>query len=463
MTESRWPEQISEVAQQSEVPISLEGKAAVLADGVRISANSDVEAVAAWLEEYRDSAQTLRAYRKEAERLLLWLDSQGQTLGSLRRDGLDDFEAFLADPRPAARWIGPPRPRHADDWRPFRRPLSAASRRQSLVILQGLYSWLVEAGWVDHNPFRLMRGKRRRLDNRQEGIERYLERPLWEWFWGWLNQPLARTVSPRQRFEWQRRRMIFGFAYLLAPRISEMAAARMGDFQRREGRWWWRVIGKGSKLATIPVPPDMMALLGDWVRDVPFFGFVETSHDGIPFVLCRSGWSGQGGFELFLQDGSRGLDLWDAVWAAGEKYGIHPGGPTPNERIESDLFSYRADCGAGASPLEVGLEKFLSLGRDDEFIGKVALLAERSRGPARRLVKAMLSGERLLATSESPWPAYGPNGSPCGEVRVAVWSPRHDSNLCLALVSAEVAGGPFSTVTPTGEALQATHHHFFAE
>jgi hypothetical protein len=75
----------------------------------------------------------------------------------------------------------------------------------------------------------------------------------------------------------------------------------------------------------------------------------------------------------------------------------------------------------------------------------------------------MLSGERLTATSEHPWSAFGPDGSPCGEVRVAVWSPKHESNLCLALVSAEVAGGPFSTVTPTGEALQATHHHFFAE
>ena len=213
-----------------------------------------------------------------------------------------------------------------------------------------------------------------------------------------------------------------------------------------------------------PLADDTMAdLLGDWVRDVPFFGFVETSHAGIPFVLCRSGWSGQGGFELFLQDGSRGLDLWDAVWAAGEKYGIHPGGPTLNERIESDLFSYRADCGAGATPLEVGLEKFLSLDRDDDFIGKAALLAERSRGPARHLVKALLSGERLASTSEHPWLAFGPDGSPCGEVRVAVWSPKHESNLCLALVSSAVAGGPFTTSTPTGEALQATHLANFAE
>ncbi|MEO2170946.1 MAG: glycine cleavage system protein T [Acidimicrobiales bacterium] len=213
-----------------------------------------------------------------------------------------------------------------------------------------------------------------------------------------------------------------------------------------------------------PRADDTMAdLLGEWVRDVPFFGFVETSHDGIPFVLCRSGWSGQGGFELFLQDGSRGLDLWDAVWAAGEEYGIHPGGPTLNERIESDLFSYRADCGAAATPLEVGLDRYLSLDRDDDFIGKEALLAERSRGSARRLVKALLSGERLTATSEHPWPALSSDGSPCGEVRVAVWSPKHESNLCLALVSSEVAGGPFTTATPTGEVLAATHLAYFAE
>jgi hypothetical protein len=78
-------------------------------------------------------------------------------------------------------------------------------------------------------------------------------------------------------------------------------------------------------------------------------------------------------------------------------------------------------------------------------------------------VKALLSGERLAATSEHPWPALSPGGSPCGEVRVAVWSPKHDSNLCLALVSSDVAGGPFTTSTPTGEVLQATHLANFAE
>jgi integrase len=234
------------------------------APGAHITADSDREAIGQWLAEYRASAQTQRAYRREAERLLLWLAEQGLTLGEVMRDHLDAFEAFLADPQPRERWMGPPRPRHAADWRPSRGPLSAASRRQSLVILQGLYAWLVEAGWVAHNPFRLMRDKRRRLDNRQGGIERYLERPLWAWFWDWLDTPAEEGTSPRARYERQRRRLVFGFAYLLAPRISEMSAARMGDFHRREGRWWWRVTGKGSKVATIPVPPDMLDLLTEW-------------------------------------------------------------------------------------------------------------------------------------------------------------------------------------------------------
>ena len=113
--------------------------------------------------------------------------------------------------------------------------------------------------------------------------------------------------------------------------------------------------------------------------------------------------------------------------------------------------------------MEVGLNRYVSLDRDDDFIGKAALLAERESGPTRRLVKALLSGARFASTSESPWPAVGPDGGPCGEMRVAVWSPKHESNLCLALVSSEVAGGPFMTTTPGGETLEATHLAYFAE
>ena len=113
--------------------------------------------------------------------------------------------------------------------------------------------------------------------------------------------------------------------------------------------------------------------------------------------------------------------------------------------------------------MELGLGRFLTLDRDDEFVGKAALLAERESGPARRLVKVSLSGDRLAAPSEHPWPARDAHGSPVGEVRVAVWSPALASNLALALVEASAAGSGFTALTPDGDELMATHLSFFGE
>ncbi|MEA3251040.1 MAG: site-specific integrase [Pseudomonadota bacterium] len=264
----------------------------------RIEAESDAQAIAQWLSEYAASPQTRRAYRKEAERLMLWLTANGLTLAELERSQLQRFEAFLADPQPPERWIGPPRPRSHPQWRPFRRPLSAASRRQSLVILQGMFAWLGEAGWLTHNPFRLMRDKRRRLDNRQTPIERYLERPLWEWLWGWLNRPPADSATSREGYLHRRRRLVFGFAYLLAPRVSEMAAAQMGDFSYREGRWWWRVTGKGARTERIPVPADMIALLGEW-REGLGLAPLPAEDDPTPLIRALDGHRAIGDNQLY--------------------------------------------------------------------------------------------------------------------------------------------------------------------
>ena len=283
----RWPVPAGEL-----LPAEPSGQ------GAHIDVSSDAEAVGQWLAEFRASPQTLRAYRREAERLLLWLGERGMGLGKLRRQDLDAYEAFLADPRPSEHWVGASRPRQSPEWRPFRGPLSPASRRQSLVILQGLFAWLVEAGWVAHNPFRLMRDKRRRLDNRQGRIERYLERPLWDWLWQWLERPLEEGAGPKARFNHARRRMIFGFAYLLAPRISEMSTTRMDDFIMREGRWWWRVVGKGDKLAQIPVPQDMQALLEEW-RTGLGLALMPAPGENTPLLRGLDGRRGLGDNQLY--------------------------------------------------------------------------------------------------------------------------------------------------------------------
>lgn len=266
--------------------------------GQLVDAINDREIVAAWLKEYRASPQTFRQYRKEAERLLLWLEGQDKRLADIDRRALDEFEQFLADPRPACDWIGPPRPRYSEEWRPFRKGLSAASRRQSLVILQTLFGWLIEAGWLSQNPFRLMRDKRRRLDNTQAGVERYLERPLWQWCWQRLNTPPPADAPPRMRYELERRRFIFAFAYLLAPRVSEMSQARMNDFQRREGRWWWQVTGKGSKQASIPVPDAVMTALRQW-RAVLGLPATPSPEEDTPVIRALDGRRGVGDNQLY--------------------------------------------------------------------------------------------------------------------------------------------------------------------
>jgi len=68
-----------------------------------------------------------------------------------------------------------------------------------------------------------------------------------------------------------------------------------------------------------PKADDLMAdLLGESVRDIKFFRFIETEIAGTQVVLARSGWSGQGGYEIYLQNSADGLALWDTVWQAGE-------------------------------------------------------------------------------------------------------------------------------------------------
>ncbi|WP_262927402.1 tyrosine-type recombinase/integrase [Phytohalomonas tamaricis] len=264
-----------------------------------IEAQDDVTAVQHWLAEYRASPQTLRQYRKEAERLLLWLREQGLTLGDMNRQRVDIYDEFLANPQPSERWVGPSKPRHSPLWRPFRSPLSASSRRQTLIILQGMFAWLVEAGWLKHNPFRLMRDKRRRLDNRHESIERYLERPLWKWLWQQrLDISLISEATPRQHYCQARLRFIFGFAYLLGPRISEMSAARMNDFIKREGQWWWRVIGKGGKRAQVPLTPDMQTLLREWRATLGLEGLPHED-EATPVIRALNGVSGLSDNQLY--------------------------------------------------------------------------------------------------------------------------------------------------------------------
>ncbi len=188
-----------------------------------------------------------------------------------------------------------------------------------------------------------------------------------------------------------------------------------------------------------PKAEDLIAdLFGDWVRDIRYFWFRETELQGIPVVLARSGWSKQGGFELYLTDASKGGALWDKVKQAGAKFGIGPGAPNDIERIESGLLSYGADArhlGYPANPFELGLGKLVDLNSGKDFIGREALLQVKKDGPARQFTGFDISGTPITA-SQHPTPLTC-NDRDVGVITEMVFSPRLNRNIGLGLLTAQ--------------------------
>lgn len=252
-----------------------------------IQAQSDSQAVLTWLAEHVERPATLAAYRKEAERLLLWLESRRQTLEQMKREDVQDYRRFLSAPHPAEHWIGPARPRSHPQWKPFSRPLSPQSVSHSLTVLGALFSYLNDAGYLNGNPFKLLR--RRAAQKRNLEAECYLDAACWRHLQDTLEK-LPRDSDKEIRHA-ERARWLFTLLYLTGARRSEIAAARAGDLVRRNGGWWWNVVGKGDVAARIPLSDELMAALARYRQSLGLPSSPDAGDDA-PLV-CRIGEKGK--------------------------------------------------------------------------------------------------------------------------------------------------------------------------
>ena len=181
-----------------------------------------------------------------------------------------------------------------------------------------------------------------------------------------------------------------------------------------------------------PKSDDLMArVFGEAVRAIRFFRFERLDFRGHPLVVARSGWSKQGGFEIYLDEPSLATDLWDALWDAGTDLNVGPGCPNLIERVEGGLLSYGNEMTRDTNPYEVGLEKFCALDGPD-FIAKAALRRIAAEGPARRLCGILIDGARAPACT-IPW-SLGVGGEEVGRLPTAVWSPRFESTIGFAMM-----------------------------
>jgi site-specific recombinase XerD len=242
----------------------------------------------AWLARYADTPATLASYRKEAERLLLWCVHQRDlAMSSLTHEDLLMYERFLADPQPAERWVMAVRQRPGRDspqWRPFAGPLSSASQRHALSIINAMFSWLVEAGYLAGNPLSLGR-RRRRVGPRQ--TSRFLPHE----HWGEVKATILAMPSDagRELVHAARCRWLFSLLYIGGLRVSEVTSSTMGGFYSQRDRagverWWLEVTGKASKTRIIPATSELMAELMAY-RKLQGLPALPASGESRPLVL----------------------------------------------------------------------------------------------------------------------------------------------------------------------------------
>lgn len=181
-----------------------------------------------------------------------------------------------------------------------------------------------------------------------------------------------------------------------------------------------------------PKADELMArVFGEAVREIRFFRFDWLPFQGHPLAVARSGWSKQGGFEIYLDRPDLGLALWDALWDAGQDLEVGPGCPNLIERLEGGLLSYGNDMLREHDPFECGLERFCRLD-GPEFVGRDALLKRFEGGLARRM-RGIRFGEQPAPALSRRWRLEG-DGRFAGSLGSAGWSPRFGTNIAFAMV-----------------------------
>ncbi|HSF92178.1 MAG TPA: glycine cleavage T C-terminal barrel domain-containing protein [Paracoccaceae bacterium] len=195
----------------------------------------------------------------------------------------------------------------------------------------------------------------------------------------------------------------------------------------------------------------MQALFGDSILDLKYYWLREVDLDGIPLIVSRTGWSSELGYELYLRDGSKGDALWERIMAAGMPFGLKPGHTSSVRRIEGGMLSYHADADITTNPYELGLDRLVNLDMEADFIGKAALRRIQEQGVSRKQVGLIIDCEPLKGPNTTFW-TINKDGETVGKVTSAVYSPRLEQNIALAMVSADVAviGAEVEVVTGSG-------------
>jgi len=245
----------------------------------RIEASNDYQAIQSWLFTKAGSPHTSRAYRKEAERMLLWsVIEQGKALADLSIEDCTAYRNWLSMLGrtaheqwpyrvPQTEWIGKRNvPRFSPGWRPFDGPLAESSVRQAVTIVSSLFEWLVRVQYCAFNPWDAVGTAMVRQDETPADVEltRVFSVGQWEYLMDYLQALPVEGSTQRLRF-------VLPFAYATGLRLAELVDAKTGRIYTRPlqdkigVRWMLKVRGKGGKWRAVPLPTRIVALLSEYL------------------------------------------------------------------------------------------------------------------------------------------------------------------------------------------------------
>ena len=178
----------------------------------------------------------------------------------------------------------------------------------------------------------------------------------------------------------------------------------------------------------------MEDVFGKEISELKFFKYNFFKFKNNKFLISRSGFSKQGGYEIHVENVKAGLELYDYFFEVGKKYNIKPGAPNHAERIEGGLLSYGNDMLISDNPFECGFEKLVHLNDNVEFIGKDSLKKILKNGIKRKLMGVKINSDTLNLNSMD---LFNKKKQIIGNLRSAAFSPTFKKIVGIAMINKE--------------------------
>ena len=176
----------------------------------------------------------------------------------------------------------------------------------------------------------------------------------------------------------------------------------------------------------------MEKVFGEKITKLKFFGFDYFDFQGDKHLIAQSGWSKQGGYEIYVENTKSGLKLYDYLFEIGKEFNIKPGCPNLIERIESALLSYGNDMDNNDNPYECGFDKYINIDSDVIFLGKEKLKKIKSEGIKRKLMGVKLDLDAISLTGSLN--LTDDQNNIIGELRSACYSPYFKKVIGIAMM-----------------------------